>query len=89
MIRQLRHRQPLRQVETAGIDIEMTCRSAVAAVHLQQLSIPDQVANRHRLEPERLGLAAAACPVLIALKLYRLRQAGAAYLGQCSWDLSG
>jgi hypothetical protein len=28
----LRHRQPLRQVETAGIDVEMTPRPAVAAV---------------------------------------------------------
>jgi hypothetical protein len=64
-------------------------RSAIATVDFQQRPLADEVTDRHRLEPERLGLAAAACPVLIALKLYRLRQAGAAYLGQCSWDLSG
>jgi hypothetical protein len=32
---------------------------AVAAVHLQQLALPDQVANAHRLEAERLRLASA------------------------------
>jgi hypothetical protein len=37
MVRRLRHRHALRQVEIAGVDVEMPCRPAVAAVHLQQL----------------------------------------------------
>jgi hypothetical protein len=44
-------------------------------VHLEQLAALDEVANRHRLDAERLGLAATACPVLIALKLDKLGQA--------------
>ena len=43
---------------------------------LQQLPIPDQVADRYRLNAERLGLAPTACAVLIALKLDKLGQAG-------------
>ena len=35
MIGNLRNGQPLRQVETAGVNVEMTRRPAVAAVHLQ------------------------------------------------------
>jgi hypothetical protein len=35
MIGNLRYWQPLRQVETAGVNVEMTRRPAVAAVHLQ------------------------------------------------------
>jgi len=34
MIGNLRHWQPLRQVETAGVDVEMPRRSAIAAVDL-------------------------------------------------------
>jgi hypothetical protein len=74
MVGHLRHRHSLRQVETAGVDIEMARRPAIAAVHLQQLAIPDEVLNRHRLNVERLRLAPAACPVPIALKLDQLGQ---------------
>jgi hypothetical protein len=70
----LRHWHALRQVETAGIDVEMTCGAAGAAADLQQLPVPDQVTDRHRLEAERLRLAPAASPVLIALKLDQLGQ---------------
>jgi hypothetical protein len=45
-------------------------------VELQQLSIPDQVANRHGLEVEGLRLAAALGLVPILLKLDKLGQAG-------------
>jgi hypothetical protein len=34
MIGNLRHWQPLRQVETAGVDVEMARRPAIAAVDL-------------------------------------------------------
>ena len=43
---------------------------------LQQLPIPDQVADRYRLNAERLGLAPAAYPVPVALDLDKLGQAG-------------
>jgi hypothetical protein len=41
MIRQLRHRHALWQVETAGIDKEMALRPAIAAVNLQELALAD------------------------------------------------
>jgi hypothetical protein len=41
MIGYLRHRQPLPQIETTGIDVEMAWRPANAAVHLEQLSLTD------------------------------------------------
>jgi hypothetical protein len=65
MLGYLRHRHPLRQVETAGVDIEVALRPAVATMHLQQLPLPDEIAIRHRLEAERLWLAAA--PGLVPL----------------------
>jgi hypothetical protein len=37
----------------------MALRPAIAAVDLQQLAVEDQVANRHRLEPEWLRLQTA------------------------------
>ena len=67
MIGNLRCWQPLRQVETAGVNVEMTRRPAVAAVHLQQLPFSDKVANRHGLEAEGLRLAAA--PGLVPILL--------------------
>jgi hypothetical protein len=76
MVGYLGHRQPLWQVETAGVDIEMTRRPTVAAVHLQQLPISDEVANRHGLEVEGLRLAAALGLVPILLNLDKLGQAG-------------
>src|SRR5262245_33128414 len=72
----LRYRQPLRKGETAGIDVEMARRSPAAAVDLQEPALANEVADRHRLNAERLRLAAAAGPVLIALKLDQLGQAG-------------
>src|SRR5262245_37926989 len=63
----LRHRQSLRQVETAGVDVEMPRRPAIPAVDLQQLPLPDEVANRHGLEVEGLRLAAA--PGLVPILL--------------------
>jgi hypothetical protein len=41
MVGHLRHWHPLRQVETAGIDIEMTLRTARAAMDLQELALSD------------------------------------------------
>jgi hypothetical protein len=41
---------------------------------LKQLAALDEVANRHRLNAEQLGLAAAASPVPIALELDQLGQ---------------
>jgi hypothetical protein len=41
---------------------------------LKQLAALDEVANRHRLNAEQLGLAAAAGPVPIALELDQLGQ---------------
>jgi hypothetical protein len=63
------HRQPLWQVEASGGDVEMTRQPARAAMDLQQLAALDEIADRHRLNVERLRLAPAACPVPIALKL--------------------
>ena len=59
MVSYLRRRHALRQVEAVGVDMEMACRVAVTAVHLQQLPVYDQVADRYRLEPWRLRLAPA------------------------------
>jgi hypothetical protein len=42
MIGHLRHQQPFRQVETAGVDIEVALRPAVAAMDLQQLAALDE-----------------------------------------------
>jgi hypothetical protein len=44
-------------------------RPAIAAVHLQELSFPDQIADRQRLEPERLRLASASGLVPVLLQL--------------------
>ena len=55
----LRHRHALGQPQDLGIEIEVPLRLAIAAVDLQQLPLPDQVADRHRLEPKRLRLAPA------------------------------
>jgi hypothetical protein len=43
---------------------------------LEQLAGPDEVADRHRLDPERLGLATAAGSVSIALELDELGKPG-------------
>jgi hypothetical protein len=51
------HRHAFRQAKAAGIDVEMTRRPARTAMHLQQLSLPDQIANGDRFEMERLRLA--------------------------------
>jgi hypothetical protein len=59
----------------SGIDIEMAFGPAVAAVNLEQLPLPDQVADRHWLAPERLGLAPALGLIPLALQLDQLRQA--------------
>jgi len=47
----------------------MALRPAIAALDLQQLALPDQVANRHRLESDWLRLAAAPGLVPIPLDL--------------------
>jgi hypothetical protein len=41
----------LRQAQYLGIEIEVPLRPAVTAVNLQQLVVPDQVADRRWLEP--------------------------------------
>ena len=50
----------------------MALRPAVAAVHLQQLPLLDRVADRHRLEPDRLPLAPAPGLVPVSLDLHKL-----------------
>src|SRR5690348_14741726 len=55
VIGHLRHWHPLRQVETASIEVEMPSRSTRAAVHLEQLPVSDQVADRERLNAKRLA----------------------------------
>src|SRR5262245_63950894 len=76
MVSHLRHRHPLRQVETASVDIEVPRRPAIAAVNLQELALAGEVANRQRLEPERLRLAPAPGLVPVLLQLHKLRKAG-------------
>jgi hypothetical protein len=68
----LRHRHALGRLQDFGIDIEVALGPAVAAVHLQQLSLPDEVTDRYRLEAQRRRPAAAASPVPITLELDQL-----------------
>ena len=68
----LRHRHALGQPQDLGIEIEVPLRPADAAMDLQQLSVPDQVANGDRLESERLGLATAPDLVPVPLHLDQL-----------------
>jgi hypothetical protein len=56
----LRHRHALGQAKATGIDVEVPLRTTRAAMDLQQLSVPDQVADGDKLGLERLGLAPAA-----------------------------
>lgn len=72
----LRHRHALGQPQDLGIEIEVPLRPAIAAMYLQQLSVPDQVADRHGLEAQRLWLASAPGLVPILLQLDKLRKAG-------------
>jgi hypothetical protein len=76
VLSQLRHRHALRQAKAAGIDREVTLRPAVAAVDLQQLPLPDEVADRHRLEAERPWLAPAPGLVPIPLDLHQFGKPG-------------
>jgi hypothetical protein len=46
LVGHLRHWHPFRQVETAGIDIEMARRAAAAALNLEQFAALDEVADR-------------------------------------------
>ena len=62
----LRHRHALGQPQNLGIEIEVPLGPAIAAVHLQQLPLANQVADRHRPEAERLRLATA--PALLRLR---------------------
>jgi hypothetical protein len=68
------HRHELWQVDAPGIDIEVPLRPARAAMDLQQPPLPDQIADRHRLEPEPLGLAPAPGLVPVLLELHKLRK---------------
>jgi hypothetical protein len=43
------------------IDIEVPLRPAIAAMDLEQLALPDQVSDRHRLEAERLEIIGTFC----------------------------
>jgi len=72
MPRHLWHRHALGQSQDLGIEIEVPLRSAVAAMDLQQLALPDQVADRHRLDLDRLRLAAAPRLVAVSLQLDQL-----------------
>ena len=56
----------------SGIEIEVALRPAVTAMDLQQLPLPDQIADGDRLESERLGLAPAAGLVPVPLQLDQL-----------------
>ena len=76
MVGHLRHRHALRQAKAAGIDIEVAHRPAIAAMDLQQLSCPDQIADGDRLRSERLGLAPAAGLIPFPLQLDQLDQLG-------------
>src|SRR5262245_1518646 len=46
----LGHRHALGKPQYLGIEIEVPLWSAIAAMDLQQLALPDQVADRHRFE---------------------------------------
>jgi hypothetical protein len=72
----LPHRRAPRQPQNLGIEIEVPVRPAVAAVNLQQLPLPDQVANGHGLEVGRLWLTPAPGLVPVLLQLHKLRKAG-------------
>ena len=69
MVGHIRHGQPLRQSERQWLDIEVPGWPAGRAFDLKEFAVPDEVADRHRLAPERLGLAPAASSVPIALEL--------------------
>jgi hypothetical protein len=66
-----RRRHALEQPEASGVNVEMA-PDGMRRSGPQQLPIPDQVADRYRLNAERLGLAPTASAVLIALKLDKL-----------------
>ena len=60
------------QPEDFGIEIEVPLQSAVTAVHFQQLPVPDQVTNHHRLKVKWLRPATAPGLVLISLDFHQL-----------------
>ena len=66
MPRHLLHWHALWQPQDLGTEIVVPLRLAIAAVHLQQLTLPDQIADLHRLA-ERLWFSAA--PGLVAVPL--------------------
>jgi len=47
----LRHRHALGEAQDFGIEVEMPLRPAIAAVDLKQLSLSDEIPDRHRPEP--------------------------------------
>src|SRR5690242_19021045 len=71
----LRHGHALGEAQDLGIEVEVTLRPAIAAVNLEQLPLPDQVANRHRLGAQRLRLATAPCLVAVLPARATLRSA--------------
>jgi hypothetical protein len=64
------------QAKAGGLDVEVSFRPAIAAVDLQQLPLPDQVADCHRLKPKLLGLATAPGLIPIPLDLDKIGKAG-------------
>src|SRR5262245_45721826 len=71
----LRHRHALRQPQYLGIEIRGAAPVG-AALNLQELALAVEVANRHRLEPERLRLAPAPGLVPVLLQLHKLGKPG-------------
>ena len=58
-----RRRHALGQPEASGVNVEMA-PDGMRRRGPQQLPIPDQVADRHRLEPERLRNPSALAPTV-------------------------
>jgi hypothetical protein len=64
----LRHWHAPRQPQNLGIEIDVALRPARAAMNFEEPALTDQIADRHRLGPQRLRLAAPGLvPVLLDL----------------------